>query len=137
MRSGDLSIPAASLGEAFPEIDRSWWTPYEATEDVHESIGERKKTRRKYTDEYKAGAVALVLVEGRSVSEASSNLGLHDSVLANWVRQAKADAGKGPAGALTTVEKEELTTLRKENHALRMERDILKKAAAFFAKENA
>jgi len=55
----------------------------------------------------------------------------------NWVRQAAVDAGKGPAGALTTDEKAELAALRKENRVLKLEREILKKATAFFAKENA
>ena len=53
------------------------------------------------------------------------------------MRQAKADSGKGVAGALTTAEKEELARLRREVKVLRMERDILKKAAVFFARENA
>jgi len=53
------------------------------------------------------------------------------------VRQAEVDAGKGPAGALTTAEKEELSQLRREVKVLRMEREILKKAATFFAKESA
>jgi len=52
------------------------------------------------------------------------------------VQQSEVDAGRGPAGALTTAEKEELTRLRKENRELRMERAILKRAAAFFAKES-
>ena len=53
-----------------------------------------------------------------------------------WVERARADRGKGKPGVLTTAEKEELATLRKEVRQLRLERDILKKAAAFFAKEN-
>jgi len=52
-----------------------------------------------------------------------------------WLRQADIDEGKGPAGALTTAEREELADLRRENKTLRLEREILKKAAAFFAKE--
>jgi transposase len=53
------------------------------------------------------------------------------------VRQADVDAGKGPVGALTTAEKEELSHLRREVKVLRMEREILKRAATFFAKESA
>lgn len=55
----------------------------------------------------------------------------------SWVRQADVDAGQGPAGALTTAEKEELSQLRREVKVLRMEREILKRAATFFAKESA
>jgi len=58
-------------------------------------------------------------------------------VLRNWLRQAEIDAGRGRPGALTTDEREELTRLRQDVRTLRMERDILKKATAFFAKENA
>jgi transposase-like protein len=55
----------------------------------------------------------------------------------DWCRQAEVDEGKGAAGALTTAEKEELSHLRREVKVLRMEREILKQAATFFAKENA
>ena len=96
-----------------------------------------KKTRKRYTPEFKAGAVRLVLEEKRTIASVGNDLGVHDSVVAYWVKQARADAGRGPPGAMTTSEKEELAKLRKENRVLRMERDILKKAAAFFAKENA
>ena len=59
-----------------------------------------------------------------------------ETALRSWVRQAENDAGRGAPGALTTEEREELGRLRRENRTLRMERDILKKATAFFAKEN-
>jgi transposase len=95
------------------------------------------RPRRQFTDEFKAGAVRLVLVEGRGVGEVARDLDLTRSALDAWVRQAKVDAGRGPVGALSTADKEELARLRRENKVLRMERDILKKAAAFFAKENA
>jgi len=71
------------------------------------------------------------------VTQVGRDLDIYASVIGNWVRQAKIDTGKGPAGALTTTEKEELARLRKENRELRMERELLKKWAAFFAKENA
>jgi transposase len=96
-----------------------------------------KRQRRQYTPEFKAGAIRLVLVEGRSVTQVAKDLDLTRSALDGWVQQAQADAGKGPVGALTSAEKEELARLRRENKVLRMEREILKKAAAFFAKENA
>jgi transposase len=64
-------------------------------------------------------------------------LDLTETALRDWVRQAEIDAGRGTTpGALTTEEREELGRLRRENRTLRMERDILKKATAFFAKEN-
>lgn len=95
-----------------------------------------KRVRRKFTDEFKQRAVALVVEQGMSVAQVARDLELTESALHNWVRQAKIDRGKGPAGALTTEEKAELARLRKENKILKEERDILKKAAAFFAKEN-
>jgi transposase len=64
------------------------------------------------------------------------DLDLTPSALGNWVEQARADAGKSTRGTLTTEEKEELARLRKEVRELRLEREILKKAAVFFAKEN-
>ena len=95
----------------------------------------RKRTRRTFTDEFKAGAVRLVLQEGKSVGAAARDLDLTESSLRNWVEQARADAGRNKPGALTTAEREELSRLRKENRILQEEREILKKAAAFFAKE--
>lgn len=77
------------------------------------------------------------MAEGRTPTSVAHDLGLHPSSIYNWLKQAKVDAGKGPPGALTTDEKAELAALRKENRVLKMERDILKKATAFFAKENA
>ena len=99
-----------------------------------------KKARRKqrtFTPEFKAGAVRLVLEEGKTAAQVCRDLDLTHSVLCLWVRQAKADSGRGPSGVLTTSEKEELARLRKENRELRMERELLKKWAAFFAKETA
>ena len=95
-----------------------------------------KRQRRKFTDEYKAEAVRLVREQGMAVTQVARDLDLTESSLRNWVKQAEVDEGKGPAGALTSSEMEELRRLRRENRQLRMEREILKKAAAFFAKEN-
>ena len=92
-----------------------------------------KRTRRSFTEEFKANAVRLVLDEGKSVAAAARDLGLTESSLRNWVEQARADRTNGKTG-LTTAEREELAHLRKENRELRTEREILKKAAAFFAK---
>jgi transposase len=77
----------------------------------------------------------LVRESGKSVGAIARELDLTESALRQWVRQAEIDAGRGPAGALTTEERAELAALRRENKRLRMERDILKKATAFFAKE--
>ena len=93
-----------------------------------------KRERRSFTDEFKAGAVRLVVEEGKTVAQVARDLDLTASALNEWVRQGRADRSKGKTG-LTTAEREELGQLRKENRSLRMERDFLKKAAAFFAKE--
>jgi transposase len=99
---------------------------------------ERKlRKRRSFTDEFKAGAVRLVLDEGKSVTRVAKDLDLVASVLGRWVEQARADKGKSTRGTLTSEEKEELSRLRKEVRELRLERELLKKWAAFFAKENA
>jgi transposase-like protein len=66
----------------------------------------------------------------------AKDLGLSAGALAKWVAQAETDAGNGPPGALTTAERTELQQLRRENERLKMDREILKKAAAFFAKES-
>ena len=93
-----------------------------------------RRTRRSFTEDYKAGAVRLVLDEGKTVAAAARNLGLTESSLRNWVEQARADRTKGRTG-LTTAEREELARLRKEVRELRLERDILKKVSALFAKD--
>jgi transposase len=94
-----------------------------------------RRQRRKFTDEYKAKAVELVRSSGKSVNEVARDLDLTISALRNWVAQAEVDVGRGRSGALTTDEREELARLRKENRVLKEEREILKKATAFFARE--
>jgi len=95
-----------------------------------------KKKRRSFTPEYKAEVVALVRKGGKSAGQIARDLGLTETSVRAWVRQADVDAGGGGgAGALTTSEREELAALRRENKTLRMEREVLKKATAFFAKE--
>lgn len=96
----------------------------------------QRRTRRKFTDEYKVRAVRLVLKEGQKAAQVARDLGLIESVLRNWVRQAKIDRGMGPAGALTSEERDELSRLRKQVRVLTEEKEILQKAAAFFAKES-
>lgn len=92
------------------------------------------KKRRTFSSEYKAEAVKLVRDSGKSIGSIAQDLGLWETVLRRWVQRADIDEGKGPEGALTTEEREELRRLRRENKQLLMEREILKKATAFFAK---
>jgi transposase len=94
-----------------------------------------RRKRRKYTAKQKADAVRLVRKVG-NLAKVARDLDLTESALRNWVNQADIDEGNGPEGALTTEEREELRRLRRENRTLEMERDFLKKAAAFFAKES-
>ena len=96
-----------------------------------------KGKRRAFTREFKAQTVRRVRDSGKSIGVIARELDLGESVLRSWVRQAEVDVGRGRPGALTTDEREEFTRLRREVRTLRMERDILKKATAFFAKENA
>lgn len=96
----------------------------------------QKRPRRSFTEEFKAGVVRLVLDEGKTVPQVARDLDLTESSVRNWVDRARADRGKGKVGVLTSAEREELAGLRKEVRTLRMERDFLKKAAAFFAKES-
>ena len=93
-----------------------------------------KRKRRHFTLEQKADAVRLVREVG-SVAQVARDLDLTETALRRWVKQADIDEGHGPENALTTEEKEELRRLRRENRTLRMERDFLKKAAAFFARD--
>jgi transposase len=95
----------------------------------------KRRTRRQFTDEFKAGAVRLVLDEGKTVGAVARDLDLTETALREWVKRAQADRTQGRTG-LTTAEREELARLRKENRILLEERDILKKATAFFAKQN-
>lgn len=91
------------------------------------------KVRNQYTEEFKREAVKLVTEKGYRVSEAARNLGVHVSLLRRWKERLEAEEkGQGPSAD----EREELRRLRAENRRLRMEREILKKAAAFFAKES-
>lgn len=101
------------------------------------SLSDGKRVRRVHTREFKADTVKLVRAGGRNIAQVARELGLADSLVHAWLRQSEVDAGRGPAGALTTAEKEELSQLRREVKVLRMEREILKRAATFFAKESA
>jgi transposase len=100
-----------------------------------EEKGKPRRARRSFTEEFRAGAVRLVLDEGKTVGQVARDLDLTESALRTWVERARANRTGGKTG-LTSEERAELARLRKENRQLRAEREILKKAAAFFAKEN-
>jgi transposase len=95
-----------------------------------------KRKRRSFTPDFKAEAVRLCKVGDRSIGQIATDLDLTETALREWVRRADVDAGTGPKDALTTAERDELTELRRKVKRLEMEREILKKAAAFFAKES-
>ena len=96
-----------------------------------------KRKRSKFTKEFKEEAVKLVLEEGYQISEASRNLGIHVNLLGRWKREYEDGGRGGPDSESSGGMRAELNRLRKENKRLKMEREILKKAAAFFAKESA
>ena len=91
------------------------------------------RTRRPYPPQFRAEAVQLIKDSGRSIAQVSEDLGVSQPTLRKWVRQAEVDAGQREG--LTTSEREELQRLRRENRILAEEREILEKAAAFFARE--
>ena len=95
-----------------------------------------KRKRRKFTAEYKAETVQLVQRSGKSIGQMARELGIGETALRRWIEQVEVEAGRGPAGALKRSERDELVELRRENQRLRLEREILKKATAFFAKES-
>ena len=88
---------------------------------------------RRFTPEFKAHTVELVRTSGKSVGEVCRDLDLTETAVRRWVAQTDIDAGR--RDGLTTAEREELSRLRRENRVLREEREILRRAAAFFAKE--
>jgi len=95
-----------------------------------------KRVRRVFTEEFKAGAVELTR-QGKTPADVARDLDIVPSVLGVWIRRADAELAPEGTGPLKAAEREELAMLRKENRVLKMERDLLKKATAFFAKENA
>jgi transposase len=92
------------------------------------------RTRPPYPPEFRAEAVELIRSGTKSFRQLSRDVGVSDQTLRNWVRQADIDGGRRHDG-VTTGEREELRRLRAENRTLRMERDLLKKAAVFFARD--
>jgi transposase len=93
------------------------------------------QARKKYTQEYRDEAVELVVSSGRPVAEIARDLGINEATLGNWVNRAK-QAGKVKDKPLETDERARLKELEEEVRRLRMERDFLKKAAAWFARES-
>jgi transposase len=92
----------------------------------------KQRQRRRHSEEFKREAVKLVHDEHLSVTEAARNLGIHPNLLRNWKQRIEAEEEDK---TLTEDERMEMARLRAENRRLRMERDILKKATAFFANE--
>ena len=90
------------------------------------------RKRRNYTEDFKRDAVALVTEQGYKTSEAARSLGIGDNLIRRWKREFEEEASGTQLGI---DEREELKRLRKENRMLRMEKEILKKASAYFAKE--
>ncbi len=93
-----------------------------------ETMGNGRRTRRSFSDEYKAEAVELCRTSGRSIAQVARDLGISETAVCRWVAQAEIDAGRRPV--LTTEEHAELVALRKENRVLREERDLLRRATA-------
>jgi transposase len=99
-----------------------------------ETMGSKKaRRRRSFTMAFKAEVVELVRQPGNSVASVARDLDLTETAVRAWVKQADVDGGR--RDGLTTVEREELARLRRENRVLREERDVLKRATAFFARE--
>jgi transposase len=92
-----------------------------------------RRARREFSDEFKARTVELIETSGKSIAQVCRELDLTETAVRRWVMQARIDRGQAPG--LTSDERAELARLRRENKVLREEREILKKAAAFFATE--
>jgi transposase-like protein len=93
-----------------------------------------RRTRRAFTKEYKAEVVRLVKTSGKSIGQMAKQLDLTETAVRAWVKQAAIDEKRDPLGPLTSEERAEATRLRRELKTVTMERDFLKKAAAFFAR---
>ena len=94
------------------------------------------KRGQSYTKEFKTNAVRILKEGDTSLGKTAARIGVCASTLSGWVKQDEVDRGNGNSDALTSSEKDELRRLQKENKILKMERDLLKKATAFFAKES-
>ncbi|MCZ0997524.1 transposase [Streptomyces mirabilis] len=94
------------------------------------------KYTKRYTEEFKRDAIALVDSSGKTVTAVARDLGISSESLRGWYRRAKADRGEGAPGELTTAEREELRRLRRQNIEQAKTIEVLRKAAVFFAKES-
>lgn len=97
-------------------------------------MGRQRRKRRHFTRQYKAEVVQLVYASGKSIGQVAREMDLTETAVRAWVRQAEVDKRRDPSGPLTTDEKAEMARLRRELKTVTMERDFLKKAAAFFAR---
>ena len=93
------------------------------------------KTHPPYPPAFRAEAVELARTSDKGIPRLAADLGISEQALRGWIKRADVDAGRGQPGELTTAEREELRRLRREVKTLQQERDILRKAAAYFAKE--
>ena len=93
-----------------------------------------KRPRRKFSDEFKRDAVEIVNSSDKSIAQVARELGIYDSTLGSWVKQD--EINRGVRDGVTTSEREEVTELRRENARLRMERELLKRAVAFWVRES-
>jgi transposase len=126
---GDWNCPAF--------VDRSDFGTRSPRKDVHEIMEQKKSTKSQppYPPAFRSEAVALARTSGQSLAETARRLGIHYETLRLWVRQADVEGGQREG--LSTSEREELARLRRENRILKEEREILKKATAFFVAESA
>jgi transposase len=101
-----------------------------------ENVQMTQKKRRIFTEEQKAEAVRIVSQSGKPVHQVAQDLGLTASALRNWVKKAEIDQNPSATRELTSPEKKEIIALRRQLKQVEMERDFLKKVAAFFAKDS-
>ena len=93
-----------------------------------------RRSRRKFSDEFKRDAVEIVRSSDKSIAEVARELGIYDSTLGSWVKQDQVN--RGERQGVSSDEQQELSELRRENARLRMERELLKRAVAFWVKES-
>jgi transposase len=114
-----------------PGFDDTWTLPIVS----RRKLGSGARTRPPYPEEFRREAIRLAQLGDKPQRQLAKDLGISDVTLRNWLKQERAERGERPGG-LSQDEREELQRLRDENARLRMEREILSKAAVFFAKES-